>query len=128
MSTYGIKVIYGQAYKPWQKLYKIPLHMEYINECGEKVYKLNVSMRFFRIASCLKGRNNFCKIVYGKNEIEKIVKQIKEEVFAIEEHAILVHRSHILDCDVNLGDDINIIIDKAKLIQDLVKELEKEIE
>lgn len=60
--------------------------------------------------------------------MKEIIKQIKEEVFAIEEHAILTQRSHMLNCDVLLGDDIYIIQDKTKLIQGLIEELEKKIE
>jgi hypothetical protein len=60
--------------------------------------------------------------------MKKIIRQIKEESLAIEEHAILTQRSHILNCDVMLGDDINVIQDKTKLILNLVEELEKEIE
>jgi hypothetical protein len=60
--------------------------------------------------------------------MKKLIEQIKEESLAIEEHAILVQRSHILNCDVLLGDDIDIIKSKAKLIQGFIGELEKEIE
>jgi chromosomal replication initiation ATPase DnaA len=60
--------------------------------------------------------------------MKELIKQIKEEIFAIEEHAILAQRSHILNCDVLLGDDIDIIVNKAKLIQCFIEELEKEIE
>jgi hypothetical protein len=57
--------------------------------------------------------------------MKKIIKQIKKESLAIQEHARLVKRSHILKCDIRVGDDINIIQDKTKLVLGLIEELEK---
>lgn len=60
--------------------------------------------------------------------MKEIIKQIKEEAFAIEEHAIFAQRAHMLNYDANLENYVDIIQDKAKLILSLVGELEKEIE
>jgi hypothetical protein len=52
-----LKTRYGEEPKPWQKRYSsLSLHTKYTNKSGTTAYKLNVALRFFRIACGLKGR------------------------------------------------------------------------
>lgn len=56
MTMYGIMPEYGKKPKPWQKLYKTPLHYHYRDELMGDTSLLLVSMRFLRISSGMKGR------------------------------------------------------------------------
>jgi hypothetical protein len=53
---YGIMPEYGQKPKPWQKLNKTPLYHHYRDGFMGDTFLLLVSMRFFRIASGMKGK------------------------------------------------------------------------
>jgi hypothetical protein len=56
MTFYGVMPEYGQNMKPWQKLYKEPLYHYYEDARVGNACVLLVSMRFFRVASGVKGR------------------------------------------------------------------------
>lgn len=55
MTMYGILPEYGKQPKPWQKLNKTPFYHHYRDVMGDTSLLL-VSMRFFRIASGMKGK------------------------------------------------------------------------
>lgn len=47
--------MYKKEYKPWQKLYKQPFHVYYLDEYGDRLHMFMVSLRFLRVAFGFKG-------------------------------------------------------------------------
>jgi hypothetical protein len=71
MTFYGIMPEYGQKPKPWQKLIKTPLHYNYRDKLMGDTSLLLVSMRFFRIASGMKGHYSLRKYYRRLKEFDK---------------------------------------------------------